>query len=487
MAQSVTAHIKTFRLVCEDGRGRVFQAKQIRKWFFKGGSKFNQLSDDIIYLNNGTEGSMPDCVVDAFKAGLAEWNSNPTASYETDLLLGKQQINTRQQIAEFLDVDVSNICLTNNTTMGLSMVLTGLDFKPGDRVVTTDHEHPAIISPLWMLRQRQGINVVVRSFPDHKTQKNMAPDELLDYLFPEIPQLQSARALCVSHVYATHGVRLPLDKLRRRVKALKIKYIIIDGAQAAGMVDLNKPENRVDNSDFYAAPTHKWMNGPPGTGILYIRNPYLSPPEFYPTLSQKIGDYMCSDYPENDKPITEALQVRGCQNTPSYTALLKLLQLFHEIGGPQEIENHVLTLAESVRDFITSRSTKSLISPSDKDLRSGLISFLAFDWNNPEQCFSDKQTAMFVNKRLFEKGIQVRYIAFPTVSLQPQYLAGQQEPFNQTICPAASVDQQYCMRVSTGLFNTPEQIETFKKILKEVLSELTVINDAPAPQMAYCC
>ncbi len=465
----------------------MFQAKQIRKWFFKSDTKFNQLAEDIIYLNNGTEGSMPDCVVDSYKTGLSNWNTNPTASYETDLLLGKQQLNTRKKIAEFLDVGSSNICLTNNTTMGLAMVLTGLNFKQGDRVITTDHEHPAIISPLWMLKQRQGINVNVRSFPDHKTLNSMTPDELLDHLFPRVPQLQSAKALCVSHVYSTNGVRLPLDKLQRRANELDIDYIIIDGAQAVGMVDVNKPENRVDNCDFYAAPTHKWMNGPPGTGMLYIRDPYLSPPEFYPTLSQKMGEYMCADYPGTNKSIAEALQVRGCQNTPSYNALLKLLQFYQDIGGQKAIEEYILNLSTSVRDFIISKSTNSMISPSEEDLRSGLVSFFPFDWNNPQQCYSNKKMVMFVNEQLQKKGIQVRYIAFPTVT-SPLCFTQEHDPGDPNSCKQAPVEQQYCIRVSTGLFNTPEQIESFKQALKEVLGELTAVKEQPAPEMVcFCC
>ena len=461
----------------------MFHSKQINRWFFKNQTKFNQLADDFVYLNSGTEGSMPDCVLDSFKTDLAEWSSNPTVSYETDPLLGKLQINTREQIAEFLDVDLSNICLTNNTTMGLYMVLTGLNFQPGDRVITTDHEHPAIISPLWMLKQRQGIDVHVSSFPDYKSLKFMTPDELLDYLFPVTPQLQSAKALCASHIYSTHGVRLPLDKLQHRAKELNIDYVIIDGAQAAGMVDLNKPENRVDNCDFYAAPVHKWMNGPPGTGILYVREPYLGPPEFYPTLSHKMGDYMCADYYEQFKPITEALQVRGCQNTPSYSALLKLLQFYQDMGGQQAIENHILSLATRVREFIISKSTCSMISPSDRNLQSGLVSFFPFDWHNPQQCFSDKHTAMFVNQQLQKKGIQVRYIAFPTVTY-PDCLEHMQEPGQLTSCSAESVDQHYCIRVSTGLFNTTDQIETFKKALREVLSELSANNQKVGDESA---
>ncbi len=464
--------------------------EQINRWFFKNQARFNQLADGFIYLNNGTEGSMPDCVVDSFKESLTDWGDNPTVSYETDSRLGKLQTHTRRQLAEFFDTDASNICLTNNTTMGLSMALTGLSFRAGDRVITTDHEHPAIISPLWMAKQRQGIDVIVRAFPDHTTLSKMNPDELLDHLFPVTPQLQSARALCVSHVYNTHGVRLPLDKLQRRVQELGIDYLIVDGAQAAGMVDLYLPENRVDNCDFYAAPMHKWMNGPPGAGILYIRNPYLGPPEFYPTLSQKMGDYMCVDDSGEPQPVTDALQVRGCQNTPSYNALLKLLQLYREMGGQEVIQDYIFGLAESVRNFIASKSPKSLISPSHKDLQSGLISFFPFDWNNPDHYYTSEEKSLAAASLLLKKGIQVRYIAFPTV-VYPKCLSHRHLVGQAASCSEKQVGQRYCIRVSTGLFNTMEQIEAFKIALKETLCELASgkhsVIDTSSQQLACCC
>jgi len=101
---------------------------------------FSALPPDFVYLNSGTEGSMPECVLATLRDGLNKWASDPTTSYETDPVLGKHQELNREKIAAFLGVGMNNICLTDNTTMGLSMTLMGLNFRPGDKVVTTNHE-----------------------------------------------------------------------------------------------------------------------------------------------------------------------------------------------------------------------------------------------------------------------------------------------------------------------------------------------------------
>lgn len=430
---------------------------------------FTELPSDLVYLNNGTEGSMPDCVISTYKKTLKKWASNPTTSYEVDSILGKRQRENRKKMAEFLGVQQANICLTDNTTMGLNMVMMGLNFQPGDRVVTTDHEHPALISPLWVLRQRQGIQIEVRSFPEPEQLRQMDSDQLLDYLFPKVPELENAKALCASHVYNTTGVRLPLDKLKRRVDELNISYLIIDGAQALGMLDLSKPENHLRNCDFYAGPTHKWMNGPPGTGILFIKNLNLCPPEFYPVLSQKMGSYMCGDDPEACLPMAEALQVRGCSSMPAYVALIKLMEFYKKKASQSVIENHIFKLSSDVSTFIESRAPNSLVSPSDAGLRSGLITFFPFQWDQPETCFKDKATAEWVVNQLLKMGVQVRFVPFPTVDFSPECQLQGHNPCLPMDCSGEPVDQLYVIRVSTGYFNTLAQVEIFRKALKQVL------------------
>lgn len=433
---------------------------------------FTELPANFVYLNNGTEGSMPNCIIRTYKKYLKKWASNPTTSYEVDPILGKRQKENRKKMAEFMSVQQNNVCLTDSTTMGLNMVMMGLNFKPGDRIVITDHEHPALLSPLWILKQKPGVQVEVRPFPAPEQLREMDPDQLLDYLFPKIPELENAKALCISHIYNTNGIRLPLNKIKQRVDELNISYLIVDGAQALGMVDLSKPENRLENCDFYAGPTHKWLNGPPGTGILYIKNLNLCPPEFYPVFSQKMGSYMCGDDPEVCLPMAEALQVRGCSSIPAYAALTKLIKFYKKKGGQAIVEKHILDLSRDVDAFIESRAPYSLVSSSDAELRSGLISFFPFLWNHPETYFKDKETAEWVVSQLLKMGVQVRFVPFPTVDFSPECQLQKHIPHLPIDCSGEPVAQSYVVRVSTGYFNTHSQLDIFKKTLKKVLIAL---------------
>lgn len=434
--------------------------------------QFTSLPTDFVYMNNGTEGSMPASVIAKYMEALQAWTKNPTSSYEIDPALGKQQKQNRQAMADFLGVGLDNLCLTDNTTMGINMVLMGLNFAAGDKVVITNHEHPCVVSPLWVLKKKFGVAVEVVDFPEPRSLRDMDADALLDYLLPKESALKNAKALCVSHIYPTLGVRLPLDEVRRRADELNITYLIVDGAQAVGMVDLNRPENQVTNCDFYAGPTHKWMNGPPGTGWLYIRNDRIRPPEFLPPLSQKMAAYVCDHDIDSQLPMAEALQVRGCSSIPAYVAVTELLRFFERLGGQSPVERHILALSAKVRALIESKSPQSLISPGDDALRSGLTSFYAFDWNRPDRLYTDEQTAKKVVDDLKAEGVQVRYIDFPTVDMREDCCLRVHDPEASIDCSGRPMDQTFAIRVSTALFNTEANVALFAKALEKVLSRI---------------
>jgi selenocysteine lyase/cysteine desulfurase len=334
--------------------------------------------------------------------------------------------------------------------MGLSMTLMGLNFRSGDRLVITNHEHNAIRSPLQVLEARVGVRVVTQAFPPAARLRQMNADELLDALFPDSAEIRGAKALCVSHVYPTSGVRLPLQVLRSKAEQLGIQYLVVDGAQALGMIDLTASADNVKYSDFYAGPGHKWLNGPPSTGVLFMRNEKIRPPEFYPTISQRMGKYLSHDGQADDAfPMAEALQVRGCSNAPGFAAMIRAVDHVDENGGAAQVEKHILGLSRLVKDFIHARAQHSLISPySDDSLQSGLSSFFPFSWDRPEEIFTDRKTANHVVSELLKNNIQVRSIGFPNEGTEGNV---------------------YAIRVSTGFFNTVEQVGRFQKVLPNVL------------------
>lgn len=423
--------------------------------YLDGQCRFSALPADFVYLNSGTEGSMPECVLSTLRENLQKWASDPTTSYETNPTLGKRQELNREKVAAFLGTGKDNICLTDNTTMGLSMTLTGLNFRPGDKVVTTNHEHNAIMSPLQVLQERHGLKVETRRFPGSDTLREIDARTLLDTLFPNIPQLRGARALCVSHVYPGTGLRLPLSALRDKADDLDIQYLVVDGAQALGMIDLTSSNDNISDIDFYAGPGHKWLNGPPSTGVLYIKNENIRPPDFYPMISQRMGQYTsCDSESESCFPIAEALQVRGCSNTPGFAAMLAAMNHVVDAGGSAHVEEHILGLSRKVKDIIISRSPHNIVSPhTDSALLSGLTVFFPFQWDKPETSFRDKNTADQVVSEMLARNVQVRSIGFAD--------AGTSSGTSAT---------SYAIRVSTGHFNTANDVEVFEQALQEVLS-----------------
>jgi len=282
----------------------------------------------------------------------------------------------------------------------------------------------------------------------------MNSSEILDALFPDTPDIRGARALCVSHIYPATGVRLPLRALRQKVDELDIPYLVVDGAQAMGMIDLTSHTDSVKYSDFYACPGHKWLNGPPSTGVLYLGNADIRPPEFYPVLSQRMGNYAhCDKSADSCFPMAEALQVRGCSNTPGFAAMIRAMQFQQDFGGQDQVEKHILGLSLRVKESIIERSPAAIVSPwSDTSTLSGLSVFFPFRWNNPQELFTDKKRADWVVAELLKKNIQVRSIGFHNSVAQdkPPGLA-------------------YALRVSTAVFNTAEQVEAFSHALKEAL------------------
>ena len=413
---------------------------------------FSRLGPEFVYLNSGTEGSMPNHVIDDLRKNIDQWASSPTDSYETNELLGKHQHINREKVARFLSVEKDNICLTDNTTMGLNMVIMGLNFQPTDKVIITNHEHNAIVSPLSVLQEKTGLTIIERDFPAAEILKEISPDELLEILLPNTDELRDAKALCVSHVYPTTGVRLPLESLRAKADELNIKYLIVDGAQAFGMLDISKGKDQITHADFYACPGHKWLNGPPGTGILFIKNSRIRPPEFYPVLSQRMTKYSAAgDIGDDPFPMAEALQVRGCSNAQGFSAMISAMKFEQEAGGVKLVERQILSLSNQVQDFILSRSPNAMVSPfKAQTLLSGLTVFFPFSWHDPDKIFTDERTSNLIVKELLGKNIQIRSIGFKD--------------------PLGTGQKIYALRVSTGIFNTNEQLDYFRLSLEKILT-----------------
>jgi L-cysteine/cystine lyase len=197
------------------------------------------------YLNAGTNGPLPQAAADAARARL-----------ERDLMEGRSGLawveeiratreRVREGIAAVLGTQAELVALTDSTTRGCQIVVTGLRLSPDDEIVTTDQEHFGLIGPL----HASGARVVVAEADE---------ESLLAAVTPR------TRLIAVSHILWTTGRRLDLARLRRPDGP----PLLVDGAQSAGAIPVE-----LAGADFYTVSAQKWLCSLDQSGALFVRDP----------------------------------------------------------------------------------------------------------------------------------------------------------------------------------------------------------------------
>jgi len=218
---------------------------------------------DRLYLNNGTNGPLPQRTHDALivaataelhegRIGMATWTQAAANSGAA-----------RAKFATILGCGPDEIALTHNTTEGMNIALSGINWERGDEVISATTEHPGGLYPLYLLKNRYGVRLRMTDIG----LVGLDPvEELGKVLTPR------TKAVVLSHVSWATGMILPLRELvdlAHSVGAL----LICDAAQACGMVPASVYDLGVD---AYACSGQKWLCGPDGTGALFVRRDRLA-------------------------------------------------------------------------------------------------------------------------------------------------------------------------------------------------------------------
>ena len=199
--------------------------------------------EHLAYLNAGTNGPLARATVEAM---LAEQLLDLTQGrggepYFSRVLERRDEV--RAKLAATLSVEPAQVSLTSSTTEGCNLVLAGLDLGPEDEVVTSDVEHFGLLGALAVSKA----SVVA-----------VPPGEIVDAV------TDRTRLIAISHVSWLTGNSLEPE----RVKAETGLPILVDGAQAAGVIPVE-----AGGFDFYAVSCQKWLCGPDATGALVVAEP----------------------------------------------------------------------------------------------------------------------------------------------------------------------------------------------------------------------
>src|SRR5262245_56345339 len=217
------------------------------------------LEDGLIYLNaaNVCPASRP--VLDRYAALLRDFQTNPSFQNRDKYRPLRESVRTK--VAALLGVSADEVAITRNTSEGSNLVVRGINLKPGDEVIITDHNHPSN-NESWKLRARREA-LVVKSVPVP------VPARSADDLVASIEGVLTprTRVIAVTHLTSTTGIRYPIKPIAELARRRDI-FLHVDGAQTFGAGEVNLKDLGCDS---YSASAHKWPMGPLEAGILFVR------------------------------------------------------------------------------------------------------------------------------------------------------------------------------------------------------------------------
>jgi cysteine desulfurase / selenocysteine lyase len=275
--------------------------------------------------------------------------------------IGALKKEIRESYGRLLNVSPAEIAITRHTAEGVNSVAQGLDWKPGDRILTVDVEYPSNVYPWWNLRDR---GVEILSVPERNGRVDI--EEFLAAIHPTI------RLVAISHVEFASGFAFDLPRVARRCQEQGV-MLFVDIAQSIGLLPVD-----LSLVDAAAWPTWKWLMGPIGMGGFYISDRLL--PKIKPVFVGTDGmvptpDYL--DYRFEFRPDAARFEY-STENTlgliGTAEALRRILPLF---GGDLAglAADRVWELGDQITSVLENKGF-SLYSSKLPGERSGILSYV---------------------------------------------------------------------------------------------------------------
>lgn len=288
------------------------------------------------YLNAGTEGPVPRAAEQAVHERIEHDTAHGRvgATYFAEVLELAEE--ARNAYANLLGAQPSDVALTGSTTDGLNTILGGLRLSRGDEVLTSDEEHPGLLSPLRRLHVRDGVKIRIVPFA-----------EIAGEVGPR------TRLVACSHVSWVNGRLVDTASLRDTGVP-----VLLDAAQGPGAIPVDVTQL---GCDYYAASGQKWLCGPEGSGCLYVRADRLDelePPwPSYGTLADN-ANWLDSPFAEGAKRLDHGFPP-AIRSAWALAAIRTLAD-----AGWEWVHERAATLAAHLADLLSQRGFE--VAPRDR-------------------------------------------------------------------------------------------------------------------------
>ena len=229
--------------------------------------KLFPLTRDYVQLSTFLIASHPKPVSDEIEKIRTALDENPAVFLKSAFPTRDTAVQTAA--ARYLGGEAQQYALTDSTTMGLSMVYSGLKLQPGDEILQTEHEHYSSDMALEFGSRRSG--ATIRKIPLYEDSLQFSVEDCVRRLKTAIAD--KTRVVACTWVHSSSGVKLPIRAMADVIDAVNATrepadqiIFCVDGVHGLGIEDIDVSTL---GCDFFIGGTHKWIFGPRGTGIIW--------------------------------------------------------------------------------------------------------------------------------------------------------------------------------------------------------------------------
>jgi isopenicillin-N epimerase len=386
------------------------------------------LPTDHVMLNAGSLSPTPWPVL----AAVTELRKQQAAA-PSDFIMRSGPVRieaTRGRLARYFNANPLDLVLLPNVTFAINIVAQSLRestlLPAGSEILTTEHEYGAMVFCWQRLAKQMGLTVRAIPLPYEQNYEDAIVHAIEKAIGPK------TKLLFFSHVTTQIGLVIPAARICNLARERGI-LTAIDGAHSPGMLPLDLAEV---GADFYGGNGHKWMMAPAGTGFLHVRRDHR--PMVQPLVTSWGWGYEPAKLDESmhfgSTRWQWSLEFQGVCDRSAQIAMANAVDYLEGIGR-EAITARVRYLSNYARKRFAETAGLVAATPTDPRLSGSLT---AFDF--PVRDTTAAHQSLFRDHHV--------EAVFPRVG------------------------EKTFLRISTGFFNTPGEIDQLAQALPALRKSL---------------